>query len=92
MTKGKPQTHNGFILTLEDSEFMIGLREFLQEDMANPKHCPNCGGMLPELSFDYKGKRFRFTCYMIEQDGKIIAKTDYAKFAKYCRAMTEKKV
>ena len=71
------------------ADFMVELRKFLQEDMAKPKYCPNCGGMLPELSFEYKGKRFRFTCYMIEENGKTLAKTDYAKFAKYCKATTK---
>ena len=96
---------NGDLEAVEDGEFieyqiddakfslnvMVNLRQFLQEDMVKPKHCPNCGGMIPELSFEYKGKRFRFTCYMIEENGKTIAKTDYTKFAKYCKAMTEKK-
>jgi len=57
---------------------------FFEEEMMKPKHCPNCGGVLPELAFEYKGKRFRFTCYRIEENDKVIVKTDYAKFAKYC--------
>lgn len=80
---------------IEDAKFsqniMVNLRQFLQGDMAKPKHRPNCGGILPELSLEYKGKRFRFTCYMIEENGKTLVKTDYAKFAKYCKGMKEKK-
>ena len=62
------------------------LRESLKKDLANWKHCPNCGGILPELMFNFEGKEYWFTCYMIREDGKIIAETDYENFAGYCRA------
>lgn len=64
------------------------ITSFFEKDIVEVTHCPNCGGILPELQFEYKGKTYCFTCYRIEKDGKAIVKTDYEKFAEYCRGMS----
>jgi len=71
------------------------LREFMKKDLANLKHCPNCGGILPELMFSLEGKEYWFTCFMIRKDDETVAKTNYVKFGGYCmnhlKAKKEKK-
>ena len=48
-------------------------------------HCPNCGGLLPELSVIFENKLYKFTCYEIEsmKTGKVLKKTDYKKFQNF---------
>jgi len=48
-------------------------------------HCPNCGGLLPELSVIFENKLYKFTCYEIEsmKTGKVLKKTDYKKLGEY---------
>jgi hypothetical protein len=66
------------------------LLQWVQNYLHNlkPEICPNCGGMLPEFAFEYEGKTYFFTCYMITGKGKI-ATTDYRRFGKYCQVVTE---
>ncbi|TRZ51063.1 MAG: hypothetical protein D4S01_05575 [Dehalococcoidia bacterium] len=60
------------------------LRKMLRNISENINHCPNCGGLLPEIGFTFEGKKYHFTCYKIvnEMDVKV-AETDYDKFCKY---------
>jgi len=67
------------------------LQSFFKTNLSHPQNCPSCGGIVPELSFRYKGKSYFFTCYMITENSRIKAQTDYRKFAKYCKAMNEKR-
>jgi len=67
------------------------LREFLKCLPLKAKNCPNCGGIIPELSFTYEDTTYFFTCYQILKNGVVTAKTDYTKFAKYCKVLKEKK-
>ncbi|MGA2681511.1 MAG: hypothetical protein ABSF44_06890 [Candidatus Bathyarchaeia archaeon] len=61
------------------------IRKFLKEKVNAGEHCPNCGGIIPEVGFNCEGTDYIFSCVAIEKDGKMIAETDYAKFYKYCR-------
>lgn len=74
------------------------IQKVLKELQKHRKSCPNCGGLLPEISFYMAGKQFYFVCYRIEDcertiwDGekeihtptKVLATTDYAKLGSYC--------
>jgi len=74
-----------------DKHMLKALKHFLSIELAQPKNCPNCGGLIPELSFTFKGKTYFFACYMITEDEKVIAQTDYRKFAKYYNRLIEEK-
>ena len=52
----------------------------LDEEMS---HCPNCGGIVPEICILYKGKVFKFTCYDIVRGKKSLLKTDYKLMESY---------
>lgn len=67
------------------------LQSFFKTNLSHPQNCTKCGGIVPELSFTYKGKNYFFSCYMITENSRVKAQTDYRKFAKHCRAMNEVK-
>jgi hypothetical protein len=55
------------------------------------QHCPNCGGLTPEIIFTYKGYKYSFTCHEIRnQKKRIIAETDYRKLRSYCDSKIRK--
>ena len=58
----------------KSSKILKWLREFMKKDLADLKHCPNCGGILPELMFIFEGKEYWFTCFKIKENGKPIPK------------------
>jgi hypothetical protein len=58
------------------------LRQELKK-ISSVSHCPNCGGLLPEIGFKYEGLTYHFTCYKIKKEEKAIVETDYAKLAHY---------
>ena len=61
------------------------IKGYLSKDLANPWHCPFCGGVLPELAFRHRGKKYYFTCYKIEDENRqITAQTRYVQFARWC--------
>jgi len=70
---------------ITSSTIVKWLREFLKKDLADLNHCSNCGGILPELMFIFEGREYWFTCFKINENGKKIAETDYAKFCRYCK-------
>jgi hypothetical protein len=72
-------------------EIFRSLQSFFKTNLSHPQNCPSCGGIVPELSFRYKGKSYFFTCYMITENSKVKAQTDYQKFAEYYKAVKEKK-
>jgi hypothetical protein len=51
----------------------------------NRKKCPNCGGIVPEITVEWEGRQYRFTCYKIvsKKSGKTLLETDYKKLAHY---------
>ena len=60
------------------------LRRFLDQLSHFHQNCKVCGGLTPELTLYYNGKHFEFTCVQISDGKKVIAGTDYKKFASYC--------
>jgi hypothetical protein len=67
------------------------VRAVLEKLAFEARNCNRCGGVLPELIFEYMGKEYRFTCYQItDENGKVIAKTNYKKFSEYCSGKTKK--
>ncbi len=74
------------------------IQQTLKMLLEQKEHCPNCGGLVPELSFQMDGKQFTFTCHEIAEmetwkffnekethkPRKVLAQTDYKQFAKYC--------
>jgi hypothetical protein len=73
----------------EPKKLLQKLRKYLRDLVSN--RCPRCGGLLPELVFDYAGKKYFFTCYMVAEQGKgIIAETDYQTLHHYlCTRLPE---
>lgn len=57
------------------------LRFFLDESLKSRVKCLNCGGIIPDLCITHNGKGYLFTCTRIEENGKVIAETDYPKLA-----------
>ena len=53
--------------------------------------CPECGGILPEISFSYKHCHYKFICTKIT-DGKdnVIAETDYKLLERQCHELNAK--
>jgi hypothetical protein len=51
------------------------------ELLSKPKHCANCGALIPELGFTYKGKEYVFTCYEVWGRDRLVAETTYQKLA-----------
>jgi hypothetical protein len=54
------------------------------------EHCPNCGGLLPEIEvFGEDGKHYFFTCTrIVDKNWKtIIAETNYSKLHEYLTRM-----
>ena len=54
------------------------------------KKCPNCGGIVPEIHVEWKGRQYQFTCYKIVslKSGKVLLKTNYKKFGEYCKRLS----
>lgn len=76
------------VIVPSDKKTIKAIKELLRE-LDKHQNCPACGGLVPELGFTYKGKEYSFTCHSIEEKGKVIAQTDYERFAKYCEARTK---
>ena len=65
-------------------DLMKTLRKVVEEILNNPERiCPNCGGMRPEIVFQYNGYNYFFTCWKIKKKNKKIAETDYEKMVEY---------
>lgn len=49
------------------------------------KNCPNCGGIVPEITVKWKDREYRFTCYKIVslKSGKTLSRTDYKRMRDY---------
>ena len=61
------------------------IRKYLKKELLKKVvNCPVCGGLLPEIKLYCEGVEYSFTCTKIRRNRKTLAKTDYAKFAKYC--------
>jgi hypothetical protein len=106
MTETKKKHYHPIVVVNIDytsSRQIKEIRGVLQALLTKPDHCPNCGGLEPELSFSFQGKQFCFTCYLIEETAKIywdgkketkfprktLTKTDYAKLGEYCKGKKE---
>ena len=48
-------------------------------------HCPNCGGLTPELVIVFDGKFYFFTCHEVKdlKTNKILLQTDYKQLKIY---------
>jgi len=70
-----------------------GLERVLEHNISKAVNCPSCGGLVPEISFIWRGREYWFTCYKIVDFDRheIVAETDYSKFAKYSEAMVKPK-
>jgi len=69
------------------------IRKFLKKELfRKAENCPVCGGLLPEIKLYYEDIEYSFTCTKIRRNRKILAKTDYTKFAKYCHDTTQEEV
>lgn len=53
--------------------------------------CKNCGGLTPEIKFSFGNWEYIFTCTgILDEKGKLIAKSDYKLLEKYCHALNTK--
>jgi len=78
------------------------IRELLETLLDGKNHCPNCGGLIPELSLVMAGKQFHFVCHEIAEQEKfswegdkekhtprkVLATTDYKKLVEYLKKRT----
>lgn len=48
-------------------------------------HCEECGGIKPNLTIEYQGVTFTFSCHRIASHGTIVAETDYEKLTEYLK-------
>ena len=90
LTNPLPKKDRDIITWPTNPRFIVSqLKHYLREELGEAKNCPNCGGLLPELTLVYKGKTYSFTCtQIIGKRGWVIAKTNYEQFSKYCQAKT----
>jgi hypothetical protein len=73
-------------------EYVVGqLKEWLEKDLGEPKNCPRCGGIHPEIQLVLGGKTYYLTCWKVTEKGKILAETDFEKVVRYYRAESELK-
>jgi len=71
--------------------FMIGIRNTVEEILDHRhQHCPNCGGLTPEIIFTYKGYEYYFTCTQIRKKKRVIAGTDHKKLRSFCNSKFQK--
>lgn len=60
------------------------MRKFLKKELLRKgTHCPNCGGLLPEIKLYYEDIEYSFTCTKIMRNRENLAETDCTKFAQY---------
>jgi hypothetical protein len=57
----------------------------IQDIWKNRKKCPNCGGIVPEITVQWEEREYRFACWKIvsKKSGKTLLETDYKKLAHY---------
>lgn len=73
-------------------EIVSDLRFLLGVNLSPPQKCEACGGLLPEIGFNYDGKEYRFTCHEIrDKKDKVIVQTDYKQLGKWCEYQQRKK-
>jgi len=81
--------HESLCMDLEiysASSIKNNLKVWLGKILADPQ-CPICGGLLPELSFQYNGRTYDFVCWKItDKKGEVLRETNYRKLATYLQA------
>jgi len=71
--------------------FMTAIRSAVEEILDHRhQHCPNCGGLTPEIVFTYKGYWYYFTCTEIRKKKRVMAGTDYKKLRSFCSSKFQK--
>jgi len=75
----------------QSKSLMEAIRSTVEEILEHRhQHCPNCGGLTPEIHFTYKGYEYHFTCTEIRKRKRVIAGTDYKKLRSYCDSKIKK--
>ena len=79
-----------FNLDSNDIDFVAGtlsdLRLTLGISLDSPRKCEACGGLQPEIVFEYQGKRYRFTCTeILSTNDTVLHETDYEQLGEWCR-------
>lgn len=65
-------------------EHIVGqLKQWLEKDLAEPKNCPSCGGIHPEIQLVLGDRTYYLTCWKVTEKGKILAETDFEKVVRY---------
>ena len=76
---------------LEDQAIDI-VRGFLSVFQSKFRYCKVCGGIIPELSVEYRDKEYFFTLWKITEKGKTVKETKYKRLAKHLKPyLLEKK-
>jgi len=93
----KQETHHYIGIFLDIGYRSVGrsvtssLRNFLTFN--NFYNCSVCGGLIPELCFEFQKKKYFFTCYKIEdQNGKAIKQTDYKTMLNYLQQSEKQRI
>ena len=61
-----------------------GLESFL-DGIDTDAICEKCGGLPYDIVFDHNGTLYKFCLYKIQNEGKILAETNYEKLYEYTK-------
>ncbi len=101
--KGKLEMHNVSVLFLDNNWIEKGIpawcplttkvriesvKKWLEEILANPQYCSNCGGLKYDFVLDHDGVEYAFALWKITDNSKkgkskVIAESDYKKLGPY---------
>jgi hypothetical protein len=70
---------------------VLAMKSLSRKLKGKDANCKVCGGLKEELSIDFDGKRYYFTCYRIEslKTKRKHKETDYQKFYEYLKPTYE---
>jgi len=65
------------------------LKRDLKKLLKHPKICRNCGAINVDLVLEDEERQYYFTCWkVVDNEGKLLAETDYKRFSEYCGKLT----
>ena len=73
-------------LRSDGKSIVVAMKEIAKSlNSKKEHHCPNCGGLLPELGIVLGNRCYIFTCHQVEstKTNKVLKETDYEKLSKF---------
>ena len=80
-------------LRIDGLHLVLAIKEIAKSlNSRKEHHCPNCGGLLPELGIVLGNRLYKFTCYEVEstKTNKVLRETDYKKLGEYINRLKSK--